>query len=282
MKNNRSGFMIISALGLSAVLMIGVFTAIAMQKSVDDETRQNAARHARYIAEDILKTQVAIKTQFTTQITDIATFINAIKDPNTGLKVPILGTDCGNNVPCNLSVLSMSPATISSSTTQVTLVVGVSAAESDKVKIKFEPLSVILKIPSQAQIDNRTAQSLGSYSCPASTPLFKGLKKVGNAISPDCGTISPSSVVAVNSTVSGVLDVTCSIPQGKWMTFIKSDLSPECVDFVDDARLPSSLDICSADDEYPEGYRLDGKFNVVAKTCVKKGNPYDFVPEANN
>jgi hypothetical protein len=249
-----------------------------MQKSIDNETRMTAVRHARYIAEDIIKTQVAIKTQQALNRTDVVAFVNNIRNVNDGLKIPVPGTDCGNGAPCLLVVLSSSPTTIPpTGDVDVVIKIGISPAQSEKMKFKLEPLKVTLKIPK----DIKSNQSLGSYSCSASAPVFKGLKKDGQKIVANCAVVPSADFVTIKAQQAGVLNVLCSVAQGKWMKLIESNLAPKCVDFSEVPKIPTSTEICESPSQYPKAYRLDPNFNLLSKTCVNRGNPYDFVPEAN-
>ncbi|MEZ4814113.1 MAG: hypothetical protein R3A80_02765 [Bdellovibrionota bacterium] len=301
---NKNGFTVMTALGMGLVLASAAIGIIQMKRSIDNETKNTAIKHARSLAEDIIKTQVAIQQKEMTQRADFLNFVRSfVADPaavGTGFQVPI-PVRCGATEDdlCKVKILSVYDGSISSDTnpnpisdmstidtmTSLRLSIGLSDEDNAKLKMKISPIDITIKLPSQSEFDNPEDEFASDLVCPLQKPIFRGtLPGPDGQLIADCQPVGSSATAAAGAVH---FDITCDVAAGMWLTKIDDSLNPSCTTFPNESRAPASvLNLCS-NDQIAKYYELgastasgsEQKFTIQKINCVDKGSPYQFMQE---
>lgn len=112
MKTLRSkrGFSIMAALGVASLLAVTALSIFMYSRTIEAETKNMSIKHSMQVAEDIVRTQIAIQTNALSNRANIIAFLNKFdptgKTPNQIFKVPVHSTKCSNGETCYIEVLS--------------------------------------------------------------------------------------------------------------------------------------------------------------------------------
>lgn len=278
-KNN--GFSIMAALGVASLLAATSLVIFMYSRTVEAETKNMSIKHSMQIAEDIVRTQIAIQTRVLTSRTNIIAFLNkfdpAGKTPDQIFKVPIHSTKCSNGEVCYIEVLAFNyGGTVGSSSypTSLNLSLGVKASENSLIRLS--PLTLSFSVPSSSDISAR-ARTQSSLICPLAKPIFLGTTKSSTGqIVAQCESIKPSiNDYTINITPTHT-DALCLAQNAKWMSELSSKISPKCLTFPQGFDANTDVAICTAP-EVAKSYELGNNFKIKNQVCLKKGGAYDFL-----
>jgi len=285
---NQNGFTIVAALGVGVLLGATSMVIVSMKRSIDNDIRNTSIKHALSIADDVVKTQIAIRAREVVTRGELDAFVRSFApgaNPDSGFRVPVSGTDCGNSLPCYIRLLphdKNNPSStlvppFSSTSSEITLRMGLSPEDNAKLKFKVEPLELKIKLPLQAELNgNNVAQNAGDMICPISKPIFKGIKQgPRGSLEKECVDI-PSGTNLQKTSSALQRKITCNVSQGYWMSAFNADITPSCSLFPEGTRSPASIDFCP-EGQVVKSYEFNGSFGVENLQCVNKGKPYDFM-----
>lgn len=313
MKQSQAGFTIISALVVGGLLGLSSVAVIAMKSTIEKETRATSVKHAQNLADEIIKTMVAIKTR------EIATGPNArnelrtylqnfISTGTSGFRIPVTGNACDAASPCYMRVLEFRTGSLvagkivpgsllavttstdtnpnslngyllggSTTTRYVVFVIGMTDAEKKRLGSPVSNFNVSVELPTLAVLNTADAEISGQLKCPLVTPIFKGTKPgPGNSLIADCQALAPGPN-ATATTTSTTSKITCNVAGGFWMSAIDGALTPNCVAFPQGTGATSPVNMC-ADGQVSKSYELDARFRIKTNSlhCQSKGTPYQF------
>jgi len=276
---SKSGFSILGAIGLATLLAASAVAIVQFQKVIDNETHLAAVNHSVALAEDIVRTQIAIQTQELTQRAQVLSFVNRFdptgKLPEETFKVPINNSMCANNLPCNIEVLEFFREGLVTSPdypTGIRITLGVMPTNQNFLKVKINPTTLSFSIPTQAALNQN--KSVSQLLCPISMPIFKGTRiNAYNVMEPICQALNPAN--NARAEIQGLsLRIICN--GDKWLSEVSDGLLPLCKEFPDGLREPVSAKVCP-DGLVAKQFSFSNSLQVQDPKCVERGGPYEFV-----
>lgn len=301
----RDGFAIMAALALAGILAMASLAVLSLKKSIDEDTRNMGIKHAKDLAEDIVKSQVALKTKEVQHRNDLNSFVKSfLADHATGtggFSVPIQGTECGVDhgviTPCNFSILkTLKPQSVTAPLTDsereigdldayltdvshsaVVFVLGLRDEDNEKLKFKINPIELSIKLPSESELQNKEDEIKSDLECDISNPIFKGTLPGQNGLGKDCRDVVVDDITARKTVTGNVKQVVCDIEHGYWLDSLGSALEPHCVKFPE-GRYPDSVELCTGN-QVARFFEFSLNFTPIHLQCVNKGSPYDFMEQ---
>jgi hypothetical protein len=295
---SKSGFTIIAALGLGFLLAASSIAILSMRRSVENETKSIAVKHARNLAEDIIRTQIAIQQRELTTRVDFLNFVKSfVANPGAGtqgFKMPIpVKCDTGPDAAyCSVRILAVYNGDLPSdpllpqlnlnlippSMKTIRFSLGISDEDNKRLKMKIQPMDMTLKVPTDIEMADKDDGMSSDLKCPLNTPIFKGTKPNTNGqLVADCVGLASFNTVKNSGTKR---DILCNIQGGEWMNSVNSNLSPSCSVFPSQIRSPASTLALCPDGKVAKSYELgtssEKQFVVKKAQCLNKGSPYDF------
>lgn len=313
MRNNKSGFSIMAAMGIGVLMSLGAIAIFQYGQLVESETHKSSIRHSVDIAEDTIRTAIAIASKELTSNTGTTGFHTYIENLKN-FQVPAYGTTCGAN-PCLIKVRS--PNTTNLYTDAELLLRPRKAVHCNgsgacralfmfylddpsgkstiKIDQKCEIISGTLKcpieipLPTESTMNKNTTVSAGNLMCGAGKggPVFKGTRIDSNGkMQAICGAIpaNPASyTISPGTQNTSPVAVECNRAAGLWLAGVNPDLSPKCVSFPQGLVSQGATNNLSAPTTLCEGenvaktFGMDSKFQITNLSCIPKGGPYDFM-----